>query len=78
MPWVEQTLVGYLSPGVALSLKAPVLPSKLLNTSSPAEGQRVPMALSVEVFQAEGGSEDRSFGEEDFDQEALMFVAQGF
>ncbi len=33
IPRVEDTLVGYLSPGGASSLKAPVLPSKPLRTS---------------------------------------------
>ncbi len=34
MPRVEQTLASYLSPGVASSLKAPALPTKLLCTTS--------------------------------------------
>ncbi len=36
---VEQMLVGYLSPGAALSLKAPVLPSKPLRTTSALVGK---------------------------------------
>ncbi len=36
---VEQTLAGYLSPGVASSLKAPVLPSKPLRTTSALVGK---------------------------------------
>ncbi len=34
MPRDEQTLASYLSPGAATSLKAPVLPSKPLRTTS--------------------------------------------
>ncbi len=39
MPRVEQTLVGYLSPGAASSLKAPVLPTKPLRVSSALVGK---------------------------------------
>ncbi len=39
MPRVEQTLAGYLSPGVASSLKAPVLHSKLLRVTSALVGK---------------------------------------
>ncbi len=39
MPRVEQTLAGYLSPGAASSLKAPVLPTKLLRVSSALVGK---------------------------------------
>ncbi len=39
MPWVEQTLTGYLSPGAASSLKAPVLPTKPLRVSSALVGK---------------------------------------
>ncbi len=39
MPRVEQTLASYLSPGAASSLKAPVLPSKLLQTTSALVGK---------------------------------------
>ncbi len=39
MPRVEQTLASYLSPGVASSLKAPVLPSKPLRTTSALVGK---------------------------------------
>ncbi len=39
MPRVEQTLAGYLSPGAASSLKAPVLPTKPLRVSSALEGK---------------------------------------
>ncbi len=39
MPWVEQTLAGYLSPGAASSLKAPVLPTKPLRVSSALVGK---------------------------------------
>ncbi len=34
MPRVEQTLASYLSPGMASSLKAPALATKLLTTSA--------------------------------------------
>ncbi|KAI2643109.1 Transposon Ty3-G Gag-Pol polyprotein [Labeo rohita] len=39
MPRVEQTLASYLSPGAALSLKAPTLPSKPLRTTSSLVGK---------------------------------------
>ncbi len=39
MPRVEQTLASYLSPGVASSLKAQVLPSKPLRTTSALVGK---------------------------------------
>ncbi|KAI2645589.1 Thromboxane-A synthase [Labeo rohita] len=39
IPRVEQTLASYLSPEAALSLKAPVLPSKLLRTTSALVGK---------------------------------------
>ncbi len=39
MPRVEQTLAGYLPPAAALSLKAPVLPSKPLRTTSALVGK---------------------------------------
>ncbi len=39
MPRVEKTLASYLSPGVASSLKAPVLPSKPLRTTSALVGK---------------------------------------
>ncbi len=39
IPRVEDTLAGYLSPGGASSLKAPVLPSKPLQTSSSLVGK---------------------------------------
>ncbi len=39
MPWVEQTLAGYLSPVAALSLKTLVLPSKSLRTTSASGGK---------------------------------------
>ncbi len=39
MPRVEQTLAGYLSPGAASSLKAPVLPTKPLRVSSALVGK---------------------------------------
>ncbi len=39
MPRVEQTLAGYLSPGAASSLKAPVLPTKPLCVSSALVGK---------------------------------------
>ncbi len=39
MPRVEQTLAGYLSPGAASSLKAPVLPTKPLRMSSVLVGK---------------------------------------
>ncbi len=39
MPRVEQTLAGYLSPGAASSLKAPVLPTKPLRMSSALVGK---------------------------------------
>ncbi len=39
MPRVEQTLTGYLSPGAASSLKAPVLPTKPLCVSSALVGK---------------------------------------
>ncbi len=38
-PRVEQTLAGYLSPVAVSSLKAPVLPSKLLRTTSALVGK---------------------------------------
>ncbi len=38
-PRVEQTLAGYLSPGAASSLKAPVLPTKPLRVSSALVGK---------------------------------------
>ncbi len=40
MPRVEQMLAGYLSPGAASSLKAPVLPSKPLCATSALVGKR--------------------------------------
>ncbi len=39
MPRVKQTLAGYLSPGAASSLKAPVLPTKPLHVSSVLVGK---------------------------------------
>ncbi|KAI2645869.1 Uridylate kinase [Labeo rohita] len=39
MPQLEQTLANYLSPGMALSLKAPTLPSKPLCTASALVGK---------------------------------------
>ncbi len=39
MPQVEQTLACYLPPGAASSLKAPVLPSKPLRTTSALVGK---------------------------------------
>ncbi|KAL0175067.1 hypothetical protein M9458_031035, partial [Cirrhinus mrigala] len=39
MPRVEQTLASYLSPGLASSLKAPVLPSKPLRVTSALVGK---------------------------------------
>ncbi len=39
MPRVEQTLASYMSPGAASSLKAPVLPSKPLQTTSALVGK---------------------------------------
>ncbi len=39
MPRVEQTLAGYLAPGAASSLKAPVLPTKPLRGSSALLGK---------------------------------------
>ncbi|KAI2654754.1 Transposon Ty3-G Gag-Pol polyprotein [Labeo rohita] len=39
IPWVEQTLASYLSPEAASSLKAPVLPSKPLRTTSALVGK---------------------------------------
>ncbi|KAL0148900.1 hypothetical protein M9458_055704 [Cirrhinus mrigala] len=39
IPWVEQTLASYLSPEVASSLKAPVLPTKPLRTTSVLVGK---------------------------------------
>ncbi len=39
MPRVEQMLTGYLSPGAASSLKAPVLPTKPLRASSALVGK---------------------------------------
>ncbi len=39
MPRVEQTLTGYLSPGVASSLRAPALPTKLLHITSALVGR---------------------------------------
>ncbi len=39
IPWVDNTLAGFISPGGAFSLKAPVLPSKPLLTSSALVGK---------------------------------------
>ncbi len=39
MPWVEQTLVSYLSPDLASSLKAPTLPTKPRQASSTLVGK---------------------------------------
>ncbi len=47
MPRVEQTLTSYLSPGTASSLKAPVLPSKPLRTTSALVGKGYTVAGQV-------------------------------
>ncbi len=59
MPRVEQMLVGYLSPGAALSLKASVLPTKPLRLSSAlvgkgytAAGQAGACLITMAVLQA--------------------------
>lgn len=39
MPWVEQTLASYLSPGVASSLKTLALPTKPFHNTSPLVGK---------------------------------------
>ncbi len=39
IPWVEQTLVSFLSPDLALSLNAPTLPTKPLRASSALVGK---------------------------------------
>ncbi len=44
---VEQTLVGYLSPGAASSLKAPVLPTKPLRVSSALVGKGYTAAVQA-------------------------------
>ncbi len=58
MPRVEQTLAGYLSPSVASSLKAPVLPTKLRMSSAlvgkgyTAAGQAGACLHTMSVLQA--------------------------
>ncbi len=47
MPRVEQTLTSYLSPGTASSLKALVLPSKPLRTTSALVGKGYTVAGQV-------------------------------
>ncbi len=47
MPRVEQTLAGYLAPGAASSLKAPVLPTKPLRGSSALLGKGYAVAGQV-------------------------------
>ncbi|KAI2662299.1 Transposon Ty3-G Gag-Pol polyprotein [Labeo rohita] len=49
MPWVEQTLASYLSPGMASSLKAPSLPSKPLRTTSVLVGKGYTAAGQAEA-----------------------------
>lgn len=39
MPWIENSLASYLSPGAASSWKAPVLPSKPCQTTSRLVGK---------------------------------------
>lgn len=62
-------IMGYTVPNTSLQSLAPLYFS--------AVGLNKHRAELSEVFQAEGGSEDRSFVEEDFNLEALMYVAQG-
>ncbi len=49
MPRVEQMLAGYLSPGAASSLKAPVLPTKPLRVSSALVGKGYTAAGQAEA-----------------------------
>ncbi|KAI2651174.1 enzymatic polyprotein [Labeo rohita] len=55
IPRVEQTLASYLTPEAASSLKAPVLPSKLLRTTS-ALVETAPLRATKETARAIGRS----------------------
>lgn len=59
MPWVEETLMIYLSPGAASSLKAPVLPSnpcqmtsRLVDKAYAVAGQADEALHTMAVLQA--------------------------
>lgn len=50
MPQVEETFEGYLSPGGTLSLKKPMLPTKLCRTTSTLLGKAFQAAGQAAMF----------------------------